>query len=73
MTEIELIKKKEQIRELLFEVYEPEMRFFDLESNEMLDEKVEVLEALKAGKTIAEIPNFYAVLELLPDEGQMWD
>lgn len=73
MTEIELIKKKEQIRELLFEVYEPEMKFFDLESNEMLDEKIEVLEALKAGKTIAEIPNFYAVLELLPDEGQMWD
>ena len=72
MTEVELIMKKEKIRELLFEVYEPELKFFDLDSDEMLDEKIEVLEALKAGKTIGEIPNFYDVLELMP-KNDMWD
>lgn len=72
MTEKELFMKKEKIRDLLFEVYEPELKFFDLDSNEMLDEKIEVLEALKAGKTIKEIPKFYDVLELMPKEG-IWD
>ena len=72
MTEVELIMKKEQIRDLLFEVYEPELKFFDLESDKMLDEKIEVLKALKAGKTIGEIPDFYNILELMPKDG-MWD
>ena len=72
MTEKERIMKKEKIRELLFEVYEPEMKFFDLDSDEMLDEKIEVLEALKAGKTLKEIPKIYDVLEHMPKEG-MWD
>ena len=72
MAEIELIMKKEEIRELLAEVYEPELKFFDRDSNEMLDEKIEVLKALKAGKTIGEIPDFYKVLELMPKDG-MWD
>lgn len=67
------IEKKEKILNLLFEVdcYEVS-RFFDDESDKMLDEKIEVLEALKDGKTIAEIPKFYDVLELMP-KGQMWD
>lgn len=73
MTEIEIIQKRERIRELLAEVYEPEMRYFDLCSDRMLDEKIEVLEALKAGKTIADIPNFYRVLELMPEVRQRWD
>lgn len=73
MTEIEIIQKKERIRDLLIDVYEPELKFFDLESDKMLDEKIEVLEALKAGKPIADIPNFYKVLELMPEAGQMWD
>ncbi len=72
MDEAELIIKKEEIRELLAEVYVPEFRFFDRDSDEMLDEKIEVLKALKAGKTIGEIPDFYKVLELMPD-GEMWD
>ena len=72
MTEAELIMKKEEIRDLLHEVYEPELKFFDLESDKMLDEKIEVLKALKAGKTIGEIPDFYKVLELMPN-GEMWD
>lgn len=40
--------------------------------NEMLDEKIEVLEAIKAGRNISEIPKFYDVLELMPKEG-IWD
>lgn len=72
MTEIELIMKREEIRELLSEVYAPELRFFDRDSDEMFDEKIEVLKAMKAGKPIDEIPNFYKVLELMPEDG-MWD
>lgn len=50
----------------------PEMKYFNLDSDELLDEKIEVLTQIKEGKTIAEIPNFYKVLEDLP-EGDMWD
>lgn len=72
MDEMELIMKKEEIRDLLYEVYEPELKFLDLDSDKMLDEKIEVLKALKSGKTINEIPNFYDILELMPKEG-IWD
>lgn len=50
----------------------PEMKYFDINSNRFLDEKIEVLEALKSGKTISEIPKFYDILELMPKEG-IWD
>lgn len=74
MTKRELIEKKEKIIDLLFEVdcYEVS-QFFDDESDEMLDEKIEVLTALKDGKSIGEIPNFYNVLELYPKDNEMWD
>jgi hypothetical protein len=70
----ELIEKKEKIMDLLFETdcYEVQ-KFFDIDSEKMLDEKIEVLTALKEGKTIAEIPKFYDVLELMPKDGEMWD
>lgn len=73
MSEKELIEKKCKIIDLLFEVDNYEVgQFFDMESDKMLDEKIEVLTALKKGKTISEIPNFYKVLELMPKDG-MWD
>ena len=50
----------------------PEMKYFNLDSDELLDEKIEVLTQIKEGKTIAEIPNFYKVLEDLPED-DMWD
>lgn len=67
------IEKKEKILNLLFEVdcYEVS-QFFDDESDKMLDEKIEVLTALKNGKPISEIPKFYDVLELMPKDG-IWD
>lgn len=69
----EIIKKKSEIMDLLFEVncYEID-KFFDVDSDEMLDEKIEVLKALKSEKPIAEIPKFYDILELMPKEG-IWD
>ena len=73
MTDRELIEKKEKIMDLLFEVVNYEVtKFFDVDSDKMLDEKIEVLTALKEGKPIAEIPKFYDVLELYP-KNQMWD
>lgn len=47
-------------------------KFFDLSSDELLDEKIEVLEQLLAGKAPADIPKYYDVLELYPKEG-IWD
>ena len=67
------IEKKIKIMDLLLEVncYEVD-KFFDDESDEMLDEKIEVLTALKEGKPIGEIPKFYDVLELMP-KNEIWD
>ena len=47
-------------------------QFFDLDSEKLLDEKIEVLEALKNGAQIADIPNFYDILELMP-KNAIWD
>ncbi len=48
------------------------MRFFDINSLELLDEKIEVLTALSDGKPPKDIPNFWKVLELY-NEGELWD
>ena len=69
----ELIEKHLQIDELFkYAIGVPEMKYFNLDSDDLLDEKIEVLTALKEGKCIEEIPNFYKVLEDLP-VGQHWD
>lgn len=66
-------EKKIQIMDLLsYAISIPEMKYFNLDSDELLDEKVEVLTQIKEGKTIEEIPNFYKVLEDLPED-DMWD
>lgn len=64
-----------KVRKLFFEVDFPPMliKFFDLDSDELLDEKIDVLIALKEGKQIFEIPNFYDILELYPKDGEYWD
>lgn len=67
MSEKEKQEKFLQIAELLaYSFGVPEMRYFNVESEELLDEKIEVLTQIKAGKPIKEIPNFYKVLEDLP-------
>lgn len=75
MTDREMIKKKTQIVDLWFNVDFPPMlmQFFDLDSDRLLDEKIEVLTALKEGKQISDIPNFYDILELYPKDGIHWD
>lgn len=75
MTDREVIEKGVKVRELFFEVDFPPMliQFFDLDSDRLLDEKIEVLTALKEGKQISDIPNFYTILELYPKDGTHWD
>ena len=66
-------EKKIQIKDLLsYAIGIPEKKYLNLDSDELLDEKIEVLTQIKEGKTIAEIPNFYKVLEDLPED-DMWD
>lgn len=47
-------------------------KFFDVDSNDLLDEKLEVLKALKEGKQPSDIEKYYDVLELYPED-EMWD
>jgi hypothetical protein len=73
VNEQEKIEKMLKVEDLYAAVYGiPELKYFDLSSEELLDEKIEVLTQLKKGKEIGEIPNFYDVLEKLPKEGK-WD
>ena len=69
------IEKHLRINRLLIEVSDLIVNnFFDLDSNEMLDEKIEVLEKLKKGIPPSEIPNYYKILELYPkDNESTWD
>lgn len=52
-------------------------RFFDTESDKMLDEKIDVLTKLSEGIPPSKIQNFYDILELYPKpkEGEKiwWD
>lgn len=66
-----MIDKKLKIIELLTQLDEPLLRFFDTDSDNMLDDKLEVLTDLLNGKVISEIPKFYDILELYPND--MWD
>lgn len=69
----EYVEKKEKLFSLLMESDDELVRkFMDPESDKMLDEKIEVLTALQEGKTPAEIPNFYKVLDNYPSK-EMWD
>lgn len=73
MDEKERIEKMLKVEELYAAVFGiPELKYFDISSEELLDEKIEVLTQLKEGKQIGEIPNFYSILEKLPKKG-IWD
>lgn len=66
-------EKMIQIHVLLTEVSDVLIdRFFDLNSEELLDEKIEVLTALKDGKPPDQIPKYYSILEKF-DPNQHWD
>lgn len=71
----EIVKKHMKINELYLATSDYLItKFFDLDSDKMLDEKIQVLTDLKNGKTPAEIPNYYKILEKYPkDKNIMWD
>ena len=58
--------KKIQILELLSQVYDPMLEFFDIDSDRLLDLKIQVLTALKEGKSISEIPRFLEISPFAP-------
>ena len=67
-------EKWEKVIFLLLEVNDPMIHaFFDKDSEELLDEKIEVLTALIEGKTPSKIPKYYDILELKPDDTTHWD
>jgi hypothetical protein len=63
--------KKGVIIDLLMKINDPVLlEFFDIESNEMLDEKIEILQRCANGENIMEIG--LHILEKMPDDG-IWD
>lgn len=71
-----MIEKMIQVMELHAEVmYIDELvaKFFDLDSEAMLDLKIEVLTQLKNGVPPSDIPEYYSILELYPADDVMWD
>jgi len=63
-----------KVRGLMLDVRDPLVHaFFDMDSEELLDEKIEVLTALKEGKTPSEIPKYYDILEQKPNDETHWD
>lgn len=69
-----MIEKMIQVMELYAEVDDLLVqKFFDLDSEEQLDLKIEVLAQLKNGVPPRDIPEYYSILELYPADGVMWD
>jgi hypothetical protein len=48
-------------------------KFFDLDSEKMLDVKIDVLTKLKNGIPPKDIPEYYSILELYPEDDALWD
>lgn len=67
-------EKMIQIHQLLDEVDDHLVsKFFDLDSEEMLDLKIKVLTQLKNGVKPIDIPEYYSILELYPADDVQWD
>lgn len=63
--------KKGIIIDLLMQINDPILlEFFDIDSNEMLDEKISILQRCANGENIMEIG--LHILEKMPNEG-IWD
>ena len=65
-----------QVMELYAEVMHIDQlvaKFFDLDSEELLDKKINVLTQLKNGIPPADIPDYYSILELYPEDDVIWD
>lgn len=69
-------EKMIQIMELYAEVINVDLlvsKFFDVDSEEMLDLKIHVLTQRKNGVPPKDIPDYYTILELYPDGDELWD
>ena len=67
-------QKQIQIIDLLFKINDTVfLKFFDKDSDKMLDKKISVMTDLVNGKPPGEIPGYYEVLELYPGDKQIWD
>ena len=67
-------KKMVQIHALLEDVDDLlVVQFFDFNSEKMLDLKIKVLTQLKNGVPPADIPEYYSILELYPQNVDKWD
>ena len=67
-------EKMIQVMELYAEVDDLLVtKFFDLDSEEQLDLKIEVLTKLKNGIPPSDIPEYYSILELYPEDDAIWD
>ena len=68
--------KLKRINDLWLEVSQDNnlvKRFFDVDSEKMLDEKIRVLKELKSGKMPGDVKGFYEVLEKYPkDKNVKW-
>ena len=63
--------KKGEIIKLLMQINDPVLlEFFDIDSDEMLDEKLEILRRCANGENIMEIG--LHILEKMPEDG-IWD
>lgn len=63
--------KKGQIIKLIAQIGDPVLfEFFDIDSDEMLDEKIEILQRCANGENIMEIG--LHILEKMPNDG-IWD
>lgn len=69
-----MIEKMMQVMDLYAEVDDQLVaKFFDIDSEEMLDLKIEVLTQLKNGVPPKDIPEYYSILELYPADDVLWD
>lgn len=69
-----ILLKKAKIMDLLDQINDRVVgQFFNLNSNRMLDKKIQVLSDLISGKQPAEIDGYYSILEDYPKQGQLWD
>lgn len=48
-------------------------RFFDLENEQNIDFKIEVLEKVNSGTPLMQIDGWEKILDKLPPDGEMWD
>ena len=74
MTQRDIVQPQAELDSLFLERTDPVVRrFFDYESTENLDGKIDVLRKLNAGIKPAAIPNYYEILEKYPKDGEAWD